>query len=894
MAAPIVYNDVAEGAGLNGQLFAGKKFWVAQRAPMRTRLLERIKSNGGEVVMLEKKADYLIADHFRRDCPPGSISYTFIDASVENGEIEDAENHIAGPPVGTAREVGSLSRPSRLLRTKYTAEEDRLLYKWVQDHVAQGGSYAGNEIYKQLEAKYPKHTYQSWRDHYLKQLHGRPPSAFNIPDNAPPSPPSDQSAERVHPKQPAPKPEKTAAPSRRQEVQQGEPSGAEASGMSKASKSDECSADELRAQFGHEDFEELYAYANVLLDCPARKYIKAWEEYAADNNHTASQWRQYFEKVVLPQWNQDPREKRQEIKKKMDKKHDESQKGNYDDDEMVEVAEAGPSLGDVKPPTKETEVRVKGEFEKPRRPVSHPKHIEKKTEVQLAAEVDASVLLAPRPVSTKKGKEAQVEEDVGAPGPETPKPTRKPAETPQDASRAEDPLVKQLLKERRGKEDQEAYLFYVKDRKQALWEDQPGLDHKQIHKVLMPEWDSLPEKEKTRYFKLEAADKIRYEIEMAPPPSEVRSSSTVYQTPGNIAELYTKAMKRLRGELDESKDEPSEPYHSPKRRKRETSPPTAIAAQQIDILGTQEVPLEISSGESSSEEDESQEGPDNAQLHIQQSADLLEPGANEPEVMDLVADELDSDPDMIANPQLQPIHGPLEYDEPPSSPHSPTPRAPRHRAPAFDTQAILSSPSQSLPLAGLSRPFVSIELPETQPDPFNPDERSSPTPHPHSEASTTHSIQEFRRSLNSNLEEESDEDFTLTALPRPLDLASSPSSTTSGDPDPPLQAFETAEYYELEHERGFSDAWIRAALHHTKFRPDLASVVLDAWLEGKALPNMRGVWSREDDVDLDSADAKVLERLERKHTNDGWGGTVERWKYLEQCRRMGIEPPPVV
>ena len=94
MAAPIVYNNVAEDADLDGQLFAGIKFWVAMRVPTRNHYLNLIRSNGGQVVPLEKNADHLIADHFRKDCPPGSISYTFIDASIKMGEVADPGQHL--------------------------------------------------------------------------------------------------------------------------------------------------------------------------------------------------------------------------------------------------------------------------------------------------------------------------------------------------------------------------------------------------------------------------------------------------------------------------------------------------------------------------------------------------------------------------------------------------------------------------------------------------------------------------------------------------------------------------------------------------------------------------------------------------------------------------------
>ena len=154
MASGIVYEGVTEGANLEeGQLFAGKKFWVAQRCPSRNHYLDLLKSNGGKIVQLEKQADYLIADHLYKQCPPGSISYRWIDQSIRNGELADEDAHRAGPPQNTTRDAGSLSRPIKFGRTPFTAEDDRILYKWVKDAEANGGMILGNELYKQLEAK---------------------------------------------------------------------------------------------------------------------------------------------------------------------------------------------------------------------------------------------------------------------------------------------------------------------------------------------------------------------------------------------------------------------------------------------------------------------------------------------------------------------------------------------------------------------------------------------------------------------------------------------------------------------------------------------------------------------------------------------------------------------
>lgn len=315
MAAATVYESVSTGAPVQGQLFAGKKFFLIQRLPLRSTFIERITNNGGSIVTLEKRADYLIADHHARDPPPGSISYSFIDASIKQGRLADPENHRAGSPVGTPRPAGSSNQPPKGGRNPYTAEEDRILYKWVRDYEARGGAASGNEIYKQLEEKYPRHTWQSWRDRYLKQLRNRPPSAFNIPDNAPPSPPSDVIVESTvkteRPKKATP--EKiipAAAPSTI-----GPPS--------RTGGRENYTVRDFDSLFNKKDWEELYAFVEEIQSRTGDEYTAAWAAWADTKTQSAEQWRQYFEKVVLPQWKRDPVWKRKEIRKEVEARYDE-------------------------------------------------------------------------------------------------------------------------------------------------------------------------------------------------------------------------------------------------------------------------------------------------------------------------------------------------------------------------------------------------------------------------------------------------------------------------------------------------------------------------------------------------------------------------------------------
>lgn len=57
----------------------------------------------------------------------------------------------------------------------YTLSDDQILWDWLRPYELKGGDQVkGNLIYQQLERQHPRHTFQSWRDRYLKQLRGKP------------------------------------------------------------------------------------------------------------------------------------------------------------------------------------------------------------------------------------------------------------------------------------------------------------------------------------------------------------------------------------------------------------------------------------------------------------------------------------------------------------------------------------------------------------------------------------------------------------------------------------------------------------------------------------------------------------------------------------------------
>lgn len=164
-------------------LFQDKQFWLSQNVPQRSRFKELIQQHGGIIRLHEKDADIKLVDHARKNLPPDTYSYRYVEWSVKNGQLEDLEKHRAGP--SAARPVGATHIPTRSHRLPFTLEDDQHLWDYMADYEKDPNArIQGNRIYQELAAKNPRHTYQSYRDRYLKRLRGRPrPGPMRKPDH---------------------------------------------------------------------------------------------------------------------------------------------------------------------------------------------------------------------------------------------------------------------------------------------------------------------------------------------------------------------------------------------------------------------------------------------------------------------------------------------------------------------------------------------------------------------------------------------------------------------------------------------------------------------------------------------------------------------------------------
>ena len=289
-----------------GGLFEGLSFFLVQRLPSRSSFIQKIQSNGGRFVKLEAQADHIIADHIRPElCPAGSISYTFIDKALLNGALPDPGDHAAGSLNGTVRDVGS-AVPGKSTRTPFTAEDDRVLWQWVERCKADSAFVKGNEIYKQLERQNPRHTFQAWRDRYVKRLMHKPPAGVQVTvaANPPPSPPTAQDGQPEIVGETSTLSRKTRSPKTKQGAAPAQSDGAHELDLEPEEPEPESEPQNPDPQldFTQEDFDNLIREAQDIEDMQEDRVEEAWQLWArtSDPQHTVESWRRFYEENVRP------------------------------------------------------------------------------------------------------------------------------------------------------------------------------------------------------------------------------------------------------------------------------------------------------------------------------------------------------------------------------------------------------------------------------------------------------------------------------------------------------------------------------------------------------------------------------------------------------------------
>ena len=171
MPSHVEYQGVArshDDDSNSSNLFDGQKLFFSHAVPQRRWLLENARKKGAVIVDRETDADVILVDHARKNNAPGTYSYQYVESSIRRDSLENLAAHAVGAATRLSRPVGSTVTAPKSGRTPYTPADDQFLWDWVKPYAAKGGTWKGNEIYKQLEAANPRHTYQSWRDRWIK------------------------------------------------------------------------------------------------------------------------------------------------------------------------------------------------------------------------------------------------------------------------------------------------------------------------------------------------------------------------------------------------------------------------------------------------------------------------------------------------------------------------------------------------------------------------------------------------------------------------------------------------------------------------------------------------------------------------------------------------------
>lgn len=162
---------------------------------------------------MEKHADIIIADHARKDAPAGSVSWKWIEESIKRGELCNKDDYRINGQAPASRPVGSTQLP-KATRNPFTQQEDREFAKWVIQQEHSGRKSNGNQIFQEYAEDHPTHTWQSWRDRWVKTLsllYKRQPQQAD-PPSSPPPPPTKEPVKRRGPLRPPVDPDRVVKP----------------------------------------------------------------------------------------------------------------------------------------------------------------------------------------------------------------------------------------------------------------------------------------------------------------------------------------------------------------------------------------------------------------------------------------------------------------------------------------------------------------------------------------------------------------------------------------------------------------------------------------------------------------------------------------------------------
>lgn len=77
-----------------------------------------------------------------------------MERSIRQRVLQEPSEFLVGAPRGSVRQPAM--GPAKRYRKQFTAEDDQILYDWMERYKMAGGAVSGNKIYQQLEQQVPK------------------------------------------------------------------------------------------------------------------------------------------------------------------------------------------------------------------------------------------------------------------------------------------------------------------------------------------------------------------------------------------------------------------------------------------------------------------------------------------------------------------------------------------------------------------------------------------------------------------------------------------------------------------------------------------------------------------------------------------------------------------
>ncbi|KAH0843900.1 hypothetical protein AYO21_10405 [Fonsecaea monophora] len=336
---PRTHNDDSDRES-HATLFAGQKLWFSHAIPQRQQMIQKAQLNGAVVVSRDTEADVRLVDHLRKNNAPGTYSYRYVELSLRNGQLENLADHAVGAPSRVSRPVGSTITAPKSGRTPFTAEDDQFLWDWMKPFIDRGGAWKGNEIYKQMEEANPRHTYQSWRDRWIKhtQFHKRQVRETVAPERPRMDAPETRLSHSVHKRRHRPElPDDGGSARAKPGVDPSQcvtavsgrvgdrlpniaaPQGEVSLTVPTTPRSPEVVADThhdvsqtqsstnpqsmIRTSFNIEEYDELYELAATFEGGQFIDFDTPWEELARQRGtHTPAEWKHFFISRIIPDY----------------------------------------------------------------------------------------------------------------------------------------------------------------------------------------------------------------------------------------------------------------------------------------------------------------------------------------------------------------------------------------------------------------------------------------------------------------------------------------------------------------------------------------------------------------------------------------------------------------